>query len=100
MYCESPEHQLLLRRQQVPAPVDHRHQRLLPRCSTPMTSSEQSEPVVESRDQPVHTKRTYSSSGKLQSERNPIKPTAKHRDARSRLFIQNEPSVPSSRPGN
>jgi hypothetical protein len=65
-----------------------------------MAGREQAEPVVEACDQSVYAQSTYASSSQLQSERDPIKPSAQHRNSWSAVIVQGEAPVGSYRSGD
>ncbi len=92
MYGEPPQHGLLVRSEQLPAPVDHRQQSLLTRCGTSVPGRQQPEAVIESCHESTDSQGTHPGRGELQRQWDPVKPPAEHRHVGSRLRGQSEPA--------
>ncbi|MFI2728440.1 hypothetical protein [Streptomyces sp. NPDC018584] len=74
MHGKPPQHNALGLAEQLPTPVDHRTQRLLPGRRPPLPRREQPEAITEAVGQLPYAQATYARSGKLQSERNTVQP--------------------------
>jgi hypothetical protein len=79
---ETHEKPLLIRIQQVVAPIDQRPQGLLPRQGRAAPSRQQPEAIAEARGDLLHRQRAHSRGSELDGERNAIQPLTNLRQRR------------------
>jgi hypothetical protein len=91
VHGEAAEHDPLARREQLPAPVDHRTQGALPVGRSARPAGEQREPVVEPGKQLVHAERAHPPRGELERERQAVEPSADRRDRGRGALVEGEP---------
>ena len=88
--AQACEHRLLLRVEQVEAPVERRAQRLLALGPVARAAAEELEPLPEAREQRLRRQQLDAGRGELDRERQPVEPHAELRDRRRVLVRHGE----------
>ena len=88
---QAGQHRPLGAGQQIPRPLDHRPQRLLPRRGRPRPPGQQGEPLVQPGIQLGQRHHPQPGRGQLDGQRDAIKPPADAADDRGGLLIPDQP---------
>ena len=88
--AQACQHLLLIRVEQVEAPVERRAQRLLPLGPVACAAAEELEPLPEAREQRLRRQQLDPGRGELDRERQPVEPDAELRDRRRVLVRHGE----------